>query len=48
MSTTIQKKKDKNLSRILKSNIAKAWYELDPKSYEAWLSGRRIAKSEIA
>lgn len=47
MSTTIQNKKDKKLSRLLKSNIAKAWYELDPKSYQKWLSGRRVTKSEL-
>ena len=47
MNTTITKKQDK-LSRVLKSNIAKAWYQLDPKSYENWLEGRKAAKSELS
>ena len=46
MSTTINNKKEK-LKVLLKSNIAKAWYQLDPKSYESWLEGRRASKSEL-
>ena len=37
----------KQLKVILKSNIAKAWYQLDKKSYEHWLEGRRISKSKL-
>lgn len=35
------------LKTILKSNIAKAWYKLDSKSYNQWLEGRRISKSKL-
>lgn len=38
--------KDK-LKGMLKSNIAKAWYQLDKKSYESWLAGRKASKSEL-
>jgi len=39
--------KKKQLKGMLKSNIAKAWYQLDKKSYESWLEGRKISKSEL-
>ena len=35
------------LKGLLKSNIAKAWYQLDKKSYENWLEGRKVSKSEF-
>lgn len=35
------------LKGMLKSNIAKAWYQLDKKSYESWLEGRRASKSSL-
>ena len=46
MSDKLLDKKDK-LKVMLKSNIAKAWYQLDKKSYESWLAGRRASKSEL-
>ena len=46
MSATINNKKEK-LKVLLKSNIVKAWYQLDPKSYESWLEGRKASKSEL-
>jgi len=46
MSVTLHEKKTK-LKGLLKTNIAKAWYQLDKKSYESWLEGRRISKSEL-
>jgi len=46
MSVNLNKKKNQ-LKVILKSNIAKAWYQLDKKSYESWLEGRRVSKSEL-
>lgn len=46
MSTSLNEKKQK-LKVILKSNIVKAWYQLDKKSYESWLEGRRTSKSEL-
>ena len=46
MSTNLLDKKNK-LKGMLKSNIAKAWYQLDKKSYESWLEGRRISKAEF-
>ncbi len=39
--------KQNQLKVLLKSNIAKAWYQLDQKSYEHWLEGRRISKSKL-
>ena len=44
--STINNKKEK-LKVLLKSNIAKAWYQLDPKSYESWLDGRKTSKSKL-
>ena len=35
------------LKKVLKSNIAKAWYQLDKKSYESWLEGRKANKTEL-
>lgn len=35
------------LKVLVKSTIVKAWYKLDRKSYETWLEGRRISKSEF-
>jgi hypothetical protein len=35
------------LKTMLKSNIAKAWYKLDSKSYNQWLEGRKISKSKL-
>ncbi|UTW67677.1 hypothetical protein KFE94_06080 [bacterium SCSIO 12643] len=46
MSVNLNKKKNQ-LKVILKSNIARAWYQLDKKSYESWLEGRRVSKSEL-
>lgn len=46
MNTSLNEKKQK-LKVILKSNIVKAWYQLDKKSYESWLEGRRTSKSEL-
>jgi hypothetical protein len=46
MSVNLNEKKQQ-LKVILKSNIVKAWYQLDKKSYETWLEGRRITKSEL-
>jgi len=46
MSSNLLDKKNK-IKGMLKSNIAKAWYQLDKKSYESWLEGRRISKSEL-
>lgn len=46
MSSKELSKKDK-IKGMLKSNIAKAWYQLDKKSYENWLEGRRVSKSEL-
>lgn len=46
MSVNLNTKKQQ-LKVILKSNIAKAWYQLDKKSYETWLEGRRVSKSEL-
>ncbi len=46
MSVDLNQKTTK-LKGLLKSNIAKAWYQLDKKSYENWLEGRRISKSEL-
>jgi len=46
MSDKLLEKKD-NFKIILKTNIAKAWYQLDKKSYESWLAGRRASKSEL-
>ena len=46
MSVSLTDKK-KQLKVILKSNIAKAWYQLDKKSYESWLEGRRSSKREL-
>jgi hypothetical protein len=37
----------KQLKVILKSNIAKAWYKLDQKSYDSWLEGRRASRTEL-
>lgn len=46
MSVDLDDKK-KQLKVMLKSNIAKAWYQLDKKSYESWLEGRRASRSEF-
>ena len=46
MSANLEDKKEQ-LKVILKSNIVKAWYKLDKTSYETWLEGRRISKSEL-
>jgi hypothetical protein len=46
MNTSLNEKKQQ-LKVILKSNIVNAWYQLDKKSYESWLEGRRISKSEL-
>ena len=46
MNETILKENG-NLKRVIKSKIAKAWYQLDQKSYEQWLAGRRLSKKEL-
>jgi hypothetical protein len=46
MSTKLLDNQDK-LKGLVKSTIVKAWYKLDRKSYENWLEGRRISKSEF-
>ncbi|MFT4753645.1 MAG: hypothetical protein ACI9GM_000413 [Salibacteraceae bacterium] len=44
--SVITKEKKQHLKGVLKSNIAKAWYQLDKKSYESWLAGRKASKAE--
>ena len=36
-----------NFKKTIKRNIARAWYNLDQQSYEKWLEGRRVSKSEL-
>ncbi len=46
MSSELRDNKDQ-FKNLIKSNIVKAWYQLDKKSYESWLEGRRISKSKL-
>ena len=46
MNVNVPETKDR-LKKVLKSNIVKAWYQLDQKSYESWLEGRRASKAEF-
>lgn len=41
-------KSGERLKRTIKTQIAKAWYQLDQKSYEQWLAGRRLSKKEAS